>query len=140
MITSGMVSKVYDRINFQDHGPEGIAEGLEEVFRDNLAELLEGADLAAVRAALIRETVIREVMRDSGEDRQTVTDMLDAMRSMGEEAVLDLMEGEPTTLHAAVQRYVDELRGRDELQPRDRVVDDLETLLAYPWPGESEGS
>jgi hypothetical protein len=94
-------------------------------------------ELETVRAALVRETVIRQVMADSGEDRQHVADMLDAMRSMGQEAVLDLMEGEPTTLAAGLQRYVDELEGRDELQPRDRVVDDLSTLLAYPWPGET---
>ena len=73
-------------------------------------------------------------MADAGVDRQTVTDMLDAMASMGQEAVLDLMDGEPTTLAAGLQRYVDELEKRDELQPRDRVVDDLSTLLAYPWP------
>jgi hypothetical protein len=103
-----------------------------------LGEALAGeVDLDVVRAALVKETVIRQVMADSGEDRRTVTDMLDAMRSMADEAVLDLMEGEPTTLHAGLQRYVEELEGRDELQPRDRVVDDLSTLLAYPWPGEA---
>jgi hypothetical protein len=94
-------------------------------------------DLDLLQAALVRERVIRDVMRDSGEERQHVADMLDAMRSMADEAVLDLMEGEPTTLHAGLQRYVEELRGRDELEPRDRVVDDLETLLAYSWPGKN---
>jgi hypothetical protein len=106
----------------------------------NWSVWIEGAaDLAAVRAALVRETVIREVMVQTGEDRRTVADMLDATQSMGQEAVLDLMEGEPTTLHAGLQRYVDELEGRDELQPRDRVVDDLSTLLAYPWPVATGG-
>jgi hypothetical protein len=105
-----------------------------------LGEALAGeADLDRLRAALVRETVIRQVMADSGEDRRTVTDMLDAMRSMADEAVLDLMDGEPTTLHAGLQRYVDELEKRDELQPRDRVVDDLSTLLAYPWPVATGG-
>lgn len=101
--------------------------------------LAQTTELETVRAALVRETVIRQVMADSGEDRQTVTDMLDAMRSMAQEAALDLVEGNATSLHAAVQRYVEELEGRDELQPRDRVVDDLSTLLAYPWPVATGG-
>lgn len=101
-----------------------------------ITDLLANLDLDRLQEALSRETVIRAVMADSGEDRRTVADMVDAMRSMGEEAVLDLMEGQPTTLHAGLQRYVVELAGRDELQPRDRVLDDLGLLLAYPWPGE----
>ena len=106
----------------------------------NLDEALAGeSDLDRVQAALVRERVIREVMRESGEERQHVTDMLDAMRSMADEAVLDLMEGAPTTLRAGLQRYVEELEGRDELQPRDRVVSDLGALLAYPWPVASAG-
>jgi hypothetical protein len=100
-----------------------------------LGEALAGEeDLDRLQAALVRERVIREVMRESGEERQHVADMLDAMRSMADEAVLDLMEGAPTTLRAGLERYLEELRGRDELEPRDRVVNDLETLLAYPWP------
>lgn len=103
-----------------------------------LAEALAGeTDLESVQAALVRERIIRQVAEESGEPRQVVADMVDAMRSMGDEAVLDLMEGEPTTLHAGLQRYVEELAGRDELQPRDRIVDDLGTLLAYRWPGEA---
>lgn len=101
----------------------------------NLDEALAGEDdLERVQRALVRERVIRSVMAESGEPREVVAETLDAMKSMADEAVLDLMEGEPTTLQAALQRYVDELNGRDELQPRDRVVSDLETLLAYQWP------
>lgn len=140
MITGEMISKVYDRINFHDHGQEGIAEGIEEVFRDHVAELLEGtSDLTAVRDALVKEEVIRKIMRDTGEPRDIVVDMIDAMKSMADEAVLDLMEGEPTSLRAALQRYVDELEKRDELQPRDRVVDDLSVLLNYRFRIASGG-
>lgn len=99
--------------------------------------LSEMNDLDVLQAELVRERVIRDTMAKTGEERQHVADMLDAMKSMADEAVLDLMEGEPTTLQAALQRYVDELNGRDELQPRDRVVSDLETLLAYQWPGHT---
>lgn len=102
----------------------------------DLGEMLaQVSDLEAVPRALARETVIRSAMAETGEDRETVTDMLDAAVSMDQEAVLDLMEGEPTTLAAGLRRYVQELEGRDELQPRDRVVSDLDTLMAYPWPG-----
>jgi len=104
-----------------------------------LAEALEGeADLDALIRAVSRETVIRHAMAETGEGRTVVAEMLDATTSMGDEAVLDLMDGEPTTFRAAVQRYVEELEGRDELQPRDRVVDDLTTLLNYPWRDEEE--
>lgn len=104
-----------------------------------LAEMLADVDdLNAVSRALVRERVIRDCMVESGESRAIVADMLDAAISMDQEGVLDLMEGEPTTLAAALSRYVEELEGRDELQPRDRIVSDLETLLAYPWPGGPE--
>jgi hypothetical protein len=93
-------------------------------------------DLDRLQADFVREIVIRQMMADSGESREVVVEMIDAAASMADEAVLDLMDGEPTTLHAGLQRYVEELAGRDELQPRDRVVSDLETLLAYRWPGE----
>lgn len=102
----------------------------------NLDEALAGeADLERVQRALSREVVIRQVMAESGEPYEVVAETVDAMESMGQEAVLDLMEGEPTTLHAALERYTSELEGRDELQPRDRIVDELTALLMYPWPG-----
>lgn len=103
---------------------------------ESLADALASVDdLEAVKRALVREAVIREVMRESGEDRKTVTDMIDAMGSMGQEAVLDLTEGEPTTLADALSRYLEELDRSDDVVPRSRVGDDLSALLAYPWPG-----
>lgn len=141
MITSDMVSKVYDKINFHGHGPEGIAEGLEQVFREDLGELLAGADdLDKVRTALSRECVIRQVVAESGEDRQTVVGMLDTMGSMADEAVLGLTDGEPTTLRAAVQRYVEDLaQGTEENESLSgaQVAGDLAAILAYPFPGPS---
>lgn len=102
----------------------------------NWSAWIEGAkDLDAVGRALSRETVIRAVMADSGETREIVADMIDAMKSMGSEAVLDLTEGEPTTLSDALSRYVDVLADRDEIIPRDRVLSDLDAMLSYTWPG-----
>jgi hypothetical protein len=138
MITNAMVGKVYDRINFQDHGPEGIAEGLAEVFRDHLAELLDGADLEAVQAALVRERVIRQVMDESGEERQHVADMMDAMASVSQEGVEELTGGQPTTLRDTLHRYVDDLATRREPSHEiGGVMADLAAILAYPFPGPS---
>ena len=140
MITDAMVGKVYDRINFQDHGAEGIAEGLAEVFRDHLAELLADADLEAVQKAVSRETVLRQVMVETGEERQHVADMMDAMGSMAQEAVLDLTDGEPTTLRDAVQRYADNLgQASEDMEALSgsQVADDLAMILTHPFPGPS---
>lgn len=90
-------------------------------------------DLEEAKRALVRETVIRDVMAQSGEDRQTVTDMIGAMESMDQEAVLDLTEGEPTTLADALSRYVDILETGDP--DPERIAGELSALLAYPWPG-----
>ena len=91
----------------------------------------------AAKRALIQETTIRQVMAETGEDRKTVTDMMAAMGSMGQEAVLDLTEGEPTTLAEALQRYVDTLEQAamaEETIRAEHVCDALSALLAYPWP------
>jgi hypothetical protein len=101
--------------------------------------LSETTELDTVMRALVRERVIREGMADTGESREIVAEMLDASISMDQEGVLDLMEGEPTTLAAGLRRYVEELEKRDELQPRDRVIGELDSLLAYPWPIASAG-
>jgi hypothetical protein len=102
--------------------------------------LAETADLGRFQAALVRERVIRNTMAQTGEGRDTVVDMVDALESMDQEAVLDLTEGEPTTLVDALRRYVAELEARDpdgdELTPVARVTGDLGALLAYPWPDE----
>lgn len=99
-------------------------------------------DLDKVQRALIRETAIRRTMAQTGEGRDTVVDMIEAMESMDHEAVLDLTEGEPTTFRDAVLRYVAELEKRDpdgdELTPVARVTDELGTILAYPWSDEEE--
>jgi hypothetical protein len=105
----------------------------------DLAAWLAGEkDLEAVQTALSRENIIRSVMASSGEDRQTVADMVDAMRSMGQEAVLSLTEGEPTTLADGLQRYVDSMDLDGPAMDPDVLSTDLTTLLAYPWPGDTE--
>lgn len=102
----------------------------------NLAEMLAGADdLDAVIRAVAREEAIRQGMADTRESREIVESVLDAAVSMDQEAVLDLVEGNATTLMGVLARYITELEGRDELQPRDRIIGELESLLAYPWPG-----
>jgi hypothetical protein len=102
--------------------------------------LAETEDLGRFQAALVRERVIRNTMAQTGEGRTTVADMIDALDSMNQEAVLDLTEGEPTTLRDALLRYVEELAKRDpdsdELMPVARVTGELGEILAYPWSGE----
>lgn len=54
-----------------------------------LSTLLAGADLDEVTRALSREAVIRNVMAETGEIREIVTEQVAAMDSMAQEAVLD---------------------------------------------------
>lgn len=93
-------------------------------------------DLEPIKRAYLREETIRSIVAETGETREIVAEQVDAFASTDEEAVTDLMDGHPTTLRDALMRYTDELAKRDELQPRDRVIDELDTLLAYPWSGE----
>lgn len=92
-------------------------------------------DLDAIGRALIRERVIRKIMIDTGESREIVVEQADAAESMGQEAVLELTEGEPTTLADALRRYAEEAETRIGgwwVQ----VAEELTTLLNYPWSGE----
>jgi hypothetical protein len=110
--------------------------------RDFLAAILEEADLERATKALARETVIRSVMAESGEPREIVAEMVDAHTSMDQEAVLDLMEGEPTTLRAALERFVEDLDRRLEGEPGSTsgdVLDGLNAILTYPYP-EGDGA
>jgi hypothetical protein len=99
----------------------------------NLAEALaDVTDIDKVVRAVARETAIREMMAETGETREAVTTVADAAVSMDEEAVLGLMDGEPTTLHAALERLAEDWH-------RDGVPEgaeyELDTLIRYPWPG-----
>lgn len=101
-----------------------------------ITEFLAGLnDLDVVVRAVAREHTIRQVVAETGEDRKTIADMLDAQISMDQESVLSLMDGEPTTLADGLRRYVDQLDPADENLRADTVITDLDTLLAYPWPG-----
>lgn len=98
---------------------------------------LAGArDLDRVRAALVREHAIRHVMAETGETRKVVTDLIGAAESMGQEAVLDLTEGKPTTLRDALERYTERLEAALAADPGSvgDVVAELGALLTYPWP------
>jgi hypothetical protein len=107
--------------------------------RGFLAALLEEADLDVMIKMTARETVIRHVMAETGESRQIVTEMVDAAASMDQEAVLDLTDGQPTTLRAALERYVDDLDPSDENLLVGSVIDNLSAILAYPYP-EGDGA
>jgi hypothetical protein len=109
-----------------------------------LGEALEREeDLETVKRAVIREQVIRDSMAQTGEPREIVAEMLDAVRSMDHEAVEELTEGEPTTLRDGLERYVNQLGRLIEGDPgatSGDVLNDLGTLLAYSWPaGDGEG-
>jgi hypothetical protein len=74
-----------------------------------------------------------------------VTTVADAAVSMDEEAVLDLMDGQPTTIGRALARYIGKLEKELTEDPNDEetgrnsrfgeVVEELDILLRYPWPG-----
>jgi plasmid stability protein len=93
----------------------------------------EGVNLDQAARALAREHAIRHGMSITGESREVVAEALDALDSMDQEAVTDLMDGEVTTLAAALQRYVEELERRDELIPTGRIITELAAILAYPY-------
>lgn len=106
------------------------------MFPVDLADLFASMDdLSEVTKAVARETVIREAMAQTGEGRSTVADMIDAAQSMGQEAVLELTDGEPTTLRDALSRYVDEAETRrGGWWPQ--VAEELTAILNYPWRDE----
>ena len=104
----------------------------------SLDEVLAESDLSQITRAVAREHVIRDVMATSGESREIVSEMIDAALSMGDEAVLDLTDGQPTSLRDALSRYVDELEKRDELQSRDQITEELTAICNYPYPGVPE--
>lgn len=76
-------------------------------------------DLDGVWLALIRETVIRGVMAASGESRDIITEMVDAVRAIDREAVLNSTEGEPTTLEDAPPEDVTRLEIDVRWSPRE---------------------
>lgn len=96
-------------------------------------------DLDEARAALVREHAVRHVMAETGEPREVVTEMIDAMEATDQEGVLELTEGQPTTLRDALERYLDRLERALEGDPGSTLGDvagELGALLAYPWPEE----
>lgn len=96
--------------------------------------LAQEPDLDRISRAVEREREIRLGMARTGEGREVVAEFLDAQAAMDDEGVLDLTDGNPTTLVDALTRYLEELERRDELQPRARVAGELAAILAFPWP------
>lgn len=103
--------------------------------RDFLPAVLEEADLEQATKALARETVIRHMVAETGEPREIVAEMVDAHASMDQEAVLNLTEGEPTTLRDALERWLDlwMKRHNPDTSTAD-VIEGLSAILAYPFP------
>jgi hypothetical protein len=138
MIGRETVWKIYNRVNFQDHGTDGIAEGLEDVARHDMADLLSVVDdLDAVSRAVEREREIRLGMARTGEGREVVAESLDSLESMDQEAVLELTDGEPTTLVDALTRYIAELQWRGTTDALDSAAS-LAAILEFPWSHEEE--
>jgi len=109
---------------------------MREIVGKALAEFLIGVDdLDQCQRAVTREKAIRDGVAQTGETREAVVTVLDSIAAMDQEAVLDLTDGAPTTMRAGLQRYIEELRGRDDLISTERVVIELMVLLGYPWPG-----
>lgn len=107
-----------------------------------IRDMMTGVEnLDTVVTALVREKAIREMVAVTGESREVVEESLGALDAMNEEAVLDLTEGEPTTLRDGLERYVQHLDSdpfEHDMVNVDGVVNHLSALLAYPWSGEEE--
>jgi hypothetical protein len=103
-----------------------------------LKEGLKRWDLEVVRRMVDREADIRQTMSRTGEGRAVVEEMVDAYHSMSAEAVTDLlMDGEVTTLPAALQKLADEISAYEEdMVSRDVVAGQILMLLDRGWPGE----
>lgn len=106
----------------------------------NKFESLEDAlrsveDLDAIQRALSRETVIRNVMKESGESREVIAEQVDAAISMDQEELLKIAHGNPTTLREGLEQLY-------EKWLTDGVPDgaeyELSMLLDYPFPGEED--
>jgi hypothetical protein len=104
-----------------------------------VTDMLSGIDdLGQVSRAIVREEAIRDGMARTGQGREPIAEAIDAMDAMDQEAILDLTEGDPTTLVDALTRYVRILQDGDEIIPRDQVVGDLSAILEYSWSGEEK--
>lgn len=103
---------------------------------ESLADALRSVDdLDEVQRALVREQAIRATVLETGEPYEIVAETMDAMISMGDEAVLGLTEGEPTSLRAGLEAWLKGLAARyPGGMHTDSVEVELETLLAYSWP------
>jgi hypothetical protein len=106
----------------------------------DLEEMLAGMspeELERAGPALAREQTIREVMADTGEARRIVVESLNAALSMDEEAVLDLCEGEPTTLIDALHRLISAIENQQEGGAEidaEGIMVSLVALANYRWP------
>jgi hypothetical protein len=100
-----------------------------EVF-PTLAEFLATMpDLDQAARAVEREREIRIGMARTGEGREVVAGFLDAQAAMDDEAVLDLTDGQPTTLVDALTRL---LETWNQNGVPDGAEYELAAILAFP--------
>ena len=100
-------------------------------------ETLEHApDLERVKTATIREQVIRQAMKETGEPREIVAEQFDASVSMNHEVVLDLTDGEPASLADSLSRYIDVAESYSGTVEWAQVANELHAILSYPYPQE----
>lgn len=107
----------------------------------SLSEAMEREDdLDAILKALAREALIRHAMKKTGESRVIVVEMIDAAKSMDQEAVLALTDGEPTTLRDALSQYIEGLeQGNGAVgDSLPDIANELRAILDYPYPDEQE--
>lgn len=98
-----------------------------------IADMLQQMDdLGDAERMIQRERDIRDGMARTGEGREVVTEAVDVLSVIPGEAVLELTDGNPTTLQEALKAYIRELEGRGDTTSLDTAAD-LETLLDYPW-------
>ena len=106
-------------------------------------------DAASITRETAREVAIRYMMEETGESRELVEGMVDALECMAEETVLEATQGEPTTLRDALNRYLDVQEtilaryaesgpdGRppqDGMDVREEVAQALHAFLVHPFP------
>lgn len=100
-------------------------------------QALTNDDLKELQGDIIQERIIRQIMAETEESREVVTEAIDAIASMGQEAVLELTDGVPTTLEDALRRYVEELEDTnidgDDLQS---IVTNLGAILNFPYQAD----
>lgn len=109
-------------------------------------------NMATITRETAREIAIRHAMAETGETRDVVEEMVDALECMAEEIVLGTTQGEPATLRDALNRYLDtqetilaryaesgpDGHPQDGMDVREEVAEALNAFLIHPFPDRVE--